>query len=86
MFLLLLVTVIESAVKCLMFSRKPFFAWSAEMVVARWNFAGSGSATPVVHEHCTKAQNGTRVKKSLGITALIYIILIWNVFGMHAIK
>ena len=36
-----LVTAIESAVKCLMFGRRPFF-WSTVMVVARWNLTRSG--------------------------------------------
>ena len=58
-----LVTAIESAVKCLMFGRRPFF-WSTVMVVARWNLTRSGwgprdekMSTPVVENRKSPAES-----------------------------
>ena len=71
--------IIKSTVKCLIFRRRSFF-WSAGMVVARWNLAGSGCGlrNEKVADPCTKAQNGTCVKKKIGNhCSTIYTDIFW---------
>ena len=62
-----LISAIKSAAKCLIFKRRPLFGplkwwWRAGTLLGLAHRTKK-LPTPVVHEHCTKAQSGARVKK-----------------------